>query len=62
MAFRSFQEEIKTDEDIPQDILQALLQGHKLNAMDNPNGIDFPFFLLFTINPYWYSTFMKKED
>lgn len=30
--------EIKTGEDIPEDILQALWQDHKLNAMDNPYG------------------------
>ncbi|MCU5582982.1 tyrosine-type recombinase/integrase [Bacillus toyonensis] len=31
-------QEIKAGEDIPQDILQALWQNHKLNAMDNPYG------------------------
>lgn len=31
-------QEIKAGEDIPQDILQALWQDHKLNAMDNPYG------------------------
>ncbi|HHT7240209.1 tyrosine-type recombinase/integrase [Bacillus cereus] len=31
-------QEIKADEDIPKDILQALWQDHKLNAMDNPYG------------------------
>ncbi|TDK54240.1 transposase [Bacillus salipaludis] len=31
-------QEIKAVEDIPQDILQALWQDHKLNAMDNPYG------------------------
>ncbi|MFB5252493.1 tyrosine-type recombinase/integrase [Bacillus mycoides] len=29
---------IKVDEDIPNDILNALWQDHKLNAMDNPYG------------------------
>ncbi|MBT2655373.1 tyrosine-type recombinase/integrase [Bacillus sp. ISL-18] len=31
-------QKIKEGEDIPQDILQALWQDHKLNAMDNPYG------------------------
>ncbi len=31
-------QEIKAGEDIPEDILQALWQDHKLNAMDNPYG------------------------
>ncbi|HDR7632038.1 TPA: tyrosine-type recombinase/integrase [Bacillus mycoides] len=31
-------QEIKAGEDIPADILQALWQDHKLNAMDNPYG------------------------
>jgi len=31
-------QEIKTGEDIPTDILDALWQDHKLNAMDNPYG------------------------
>lgn len=31
-------QEIKTGEDIPEDLLQALWQDHKLNAMDNPYG------------------------
>lgn len=31
-------QEIKTGEDIPSEILQALWQDHKLNAMDNPYG------------------------
>lgn len=31
-------QEIKAGEDIPKDILQALWQDHKLNAMDNPYG------------------------
>lgn len=31
-------QEIKVGEDIPTDILDALLQDHKLNAMDNPYG------------------------
>lgn len=31
-------EEIKVGEDIPTDILDALWQDHKLNAMDNPYG------------------------
>lgn len=31
-------QEIKADEDIPNDILNALWQDHKLNAMDNPYG------------------------
>ncbi|MFO1441682.1 tyrosine-type recombinase/integrase [Bacillus sp. Bva_UNVM-123] len=31
-------QEIRADEDIPTDILDALWQDHKLNAMDNPYG------------------------
>lgn len=31
-------QEIKAREDIPEEILQALWQDHKLNAMDNPYG------------------------
>lgn len=31
-------QEIKAEEDIPIDILNALWQDHKLNAMDNPYG------------------------
>ncbi|UOQ91848.1 tyrosine-type recombinase/integrase [Halobacillus shinanisalinarum] len=31
-------QEIEAGKDIPQDILQALWQDHKLNAMDNPYG------------------------
>jgi integrase len=31
-------QEIKAGEDFPSDILQALWQDHKLNAMDNPYG------------------------
>lgn len=31
-------QEIKAGEDIPEEILQALWQDHKLNAMDNPYG------------------------
>ncbi|PRT15430.1 transposase [Bacillus toyonensis] len=31
-------QEIKVGEDIPEDILRALWQDHKLNAMDNPYG------------------------
>lgn len=31
-------QEIKAGEDVPKDILQALWQDHKLNAMDNPYG------------------------
>ncbi|WP_144511489.1 tyrosine-type recombinase/integrase [Bacillus thuringiensis] len=31
-------QEIKSGEDIPKDILDALWQDHKLNAMDNPYG------------------------
>lgn len=31
-------QEVKPDQDIPEDILQALWQDHKLNAMDNPYG------------------------
>jgi len=31
-------QEIKAGEDIPEDLLQALWQDHKLNAMDNPYG------------------------
>ncbi|MFI8705466.1 tyrosine-type recombinase/integrase [Bacillus sp. NPDC077411] len=31
-------QEVKSDEDIPEDILRSLWQDHKLNAMDNPYG------------------------
>lgn len=31
-------QEIRAGEDIPTDILDALWQDHKLNAMDNPYG------------------------
>ncbi|WP_409175492.1 tyrosine-type recombinase/integrase [Brevibacillus fortis] len=31
-------QEVKPDQDIPEDILQALWRDHKLNAMDNPYG------------------------